>query len=107
MSTGQMRFAKRISDALIDCLNGFADTRRKSIVQGFLPITAKNLAPEQFKNAVKVLQLLRFLIVQQALYKLFEIVLAFFKKRVHCLEYEQKQLFKRDTDCYYNGRPCK
>jgi hypothetical protein len=47
------------SDALIDFLNGFADTRRKSIVQGFLPDSAKNLAPEQFKNALKVWLLLR------------------------------------------------
>ncbi len=68
MSTERVHFVKRIcktdcftvSDALIDLLNGFADTRRKSIVQGFLPNLAKNLAPEQFENVVKVLQLLRF-----------------------------------------------
>jgi hypothetical protein len=49
-----------VSDALIDHLNGFEDTRLKSIVQGFLPNSAKNLALEQFKNAVKELLLLRF-----------------------------------------------
>ena len=76
-----MRFAKRfalfngqktflpVSDALIDYLNRFADTCRKSIVQVFLPNTTKKLAPEQFKNAAKVLRLLRFWIVQQVLIK--------------------------------------
>jgi hypothetical protein len=49
-----------VSVTMIVCLNGSADTRRKSMVQGFLLFTAKNLESEQFKNAVKVLQLLRF-----------------------------------------------
>jgi hypothetical protein len=38
----------------------FADKRRKSKVQGFLPYSVKIPAPEQFKNAEKGLKLLRF-----------------------------------------------
>jgi hypothetical protein len=56
MSTEQMRFAKRIMTAKQACL-AVSDAL---IVQGFLPYSAKILAPEQFKNAEKVLLLLRF-----------------------------------------------
>jgi len=42
------RFA--VSDALIDCPFGFSGTCRKSKVQGFWLILAKNLAPEQNEN---------------------------------------------------------
>jgi hypothetical protein len=49
-----------VSDALIDLLNGFAEKRRKFIVQGISPYSAKYPAHEQFNNAVKALQLLRF-----------------------------------------------
>jgi hypothetical protein len=49
-----------VSDILIDCLFAFTDTRRKGKVQGFRANSPQNLASEQFKNATKPLQLLRF-----------------------------------------------
>jgi len=49
---------------MIDCPFGFSDTRRKSKVQGFWLISAKNLAPEQNKNGFEGLIELAFCFVQ-------------------------------------------